>query len=303
MLRVSLFGTIHVSHDPLQGEVKLTHRISLLLAYLLLERNRMHPREVLIGEFWGDSSEQKARNCLNTALWRLRRALELDEEQQVYLLTTEVGVGFNSQSQYWLDVAVFEDTLSQALKKPERLLSPEDANRLASALQLYRGDLLEGVYEDWAIRAREYQRLLYLNGLDCLMRYHLQQADYEQALECAHQILRADPLREEIHREVMRLYALQGNRAEAARQYRLCQDLLDKELGIPPMPETARLYSQILLTGAELAAAPTAASAPANEDLREVVHQLRQANHNFDLARDQLHRALQVLEGWLDRRV
>jgi DNA-binding SARP family transcriptional activator len=282
--------------------VKLTHRISLLLAYLLLERNRMHPREVLIGEFWGDSSEQKARNCLNTALWRLRRALEMDEKQQVYLLTTEVGVGFNSQSQYWLDVAVFEETLAQALKRPEHLLSPEDAARLASALQLYRGDLLEGIYEDWAIRAREYQRLLYLNGLDCLMRYHIQHADYERALECAHQILRADPLREEIHREVMRLHALRGNRAEAVRQYRLCQDLLEKELGIPPMPETACLYSQILLTGAELAVTTTA-STPASEDLREVVHQLRQANRNFDLARDQLHRALQVLDGWLDRRL
>lgn len=300
MLCVSLFGTIQVSHEPLPGEIKLTQRISLLLAYLLLERHRMHPRDVLIGEFWGDYSEEKARNCLNTALWRLRRALELEGGQDHYLLTTDVGIGFNCQSRYWLDVAVFEDQVAQALRKPERQLSPEEAARLSDALQLYHGDLLEGVYDDWAIRAREYQRLLYLNGLDCLMHYHRQQANYDKALDYAHQILRVDPLREEIHREVIRLHALRRNRAEAVRQYKICHDVLDKELGIAPMPETTRLYSQILLTKAEQT---TPAAEPSIEELRQVVHQLRQANHNFDLAQDQFHQALNSLQGWLDRQL
>jgi DNA-binding SARP family transcriptional activator len=298
LLRVSLFGTIRVLHEPLPGEVKLTHRISLLLAYLLLERNRMHPREVLMGEFWGDYSEYKARNCLNTALWRLRRALELDGGDEIYLLTTEGGVGFNCQSQYWLDVAVFEDEMAHVLKRSDGRLDPQAADRLASALQLYRGDLLEGVYEDWAIRAREYQRMLYLSGLNCLVRYHTQRADYDQALEYAQQILRADPLREEIHREVMRLHALQGNRTEAVRQYKACQDLLKKELGIEPMPETANLCTQIMHAGAE---SDRPAALPLDGSLRDVVYQLHQANRNFDLAQEQLRQALKTMERWLER--
>jgi DNA-binding SARP family transcriptional activator len=298
MLRVSLFGTIQVSHHPLQDEVKLTRRISLLLAYLLLERDKMHSREVLIGEFWGDYSEQKARNCLNTALWRLRRALELNGGNEVYLLTTEVGVGFNNQSQYWLDVATFEDQAVQIIKKSQGQLDSEEARRLAGTLKLYRGDLLEGVYEDWAIRAREYQRLLYLNGLECMVRYHSQQGSYNQALEYAYQILRADPLREEVHREVMHLQALRGNRAEAVRQYKVCQELLDKELGIEPMPETSNLYAQILRSRPE-SASPIDTSP--DDSLRELVHQLRQANQNFNLAREQFQLAMQTLEGWLEK--
>jgi DNA-binding SARP family transcriptional activator len=57
-------------------ESNLSRAIMAPLAYLILYRNRPHSREVLTGIFWGDHPENRARSCLSTALWRLRKALE-----------------------------------------------------------------------------------------------------------------------------------------------------------------------------------------------------------------------------------
>ena len=75
-LRVFLFGGFQLAHDDNPtANSKITRGVKALLAYLLLFRHRMHPREVLAGVFWGDHSEDRARSCLSTAIWRLRQAL------------------------------------------------------------------------------------------------------------------------------------------------------------------------------------------------------------------------------------
>ncbi len=75
-LRISLFGNIRIAHADWAADVKITRAVLSLLAYLLVYRRRIHPREVLTALFWGDHSEERARSCLSTALWRLRRVLE-----------------------------------------------------------------------------------------------------------------------------------------------------------------------------------------------------------------------------------
>ena len=52
-------------------------------------------------------------------------------------------------------------------------------------------------------------------------------------------------LREEIHREMMRSYVENGQRALALQQYEICQATLAKELGTSPMEDTQALYTQI----------------------------------------------------------
>ena len=114
ILTVSLFGSMQVSSDRGSVEIKLTRTISTLLAYLLLERHRMHPREILAELFWGDHNQENARNCLNTAVWRLRRSLESRQFSYTqYILTSDGEIGFNRDSDYWLDVAVFEDQVNR----------------------------------------------------------------------------------------------------------------------------------------------------------------------------------------------
>jgi DNA-binding SARP family transcriptional activator len=293
ILRINLFGNVRVQHGNRAHEEKITHKIQGLLAYLLLQRHRTHQREVLAGLFWGDYDPERARGCLNTALWRLRQVLEPKGiPSGYYLRTNSLGeVGFNSQSEHWFDVEVFNTQTRSSLSQPVESISPADIEHLEAAIQLYTGDLLEGFYDDWALREREYMRLVYLNSLIYLMNYHKSQMAYEKSLAYGHQILALDPLREEIHRDLMRLYQASGQRSLAIHQYEVCRKTIALELGIEPMEETQTLYAQ-LAGGSPPQAAPAADSA----GLQQVLSQLRQAGQSFEQAREQFQQALLYLE-------
>jgi DNA-binding SARP family transcriptional activator len=262
---------------------------------LLLERNRLHSRDVLAGLLWGERDQRSARNCLNTALWRLRQALEPDQARHgAYLITLNSGeIGFNRDSDYWLDVAVFDERIQRSLTKPIEQMQAVEARELEACLELYCGDLLEGVYEDWALRAREQERLQYLNGLSVLMQYYQRGKEFDKSLAFGQKIIALDPLREEVHREMMRLYLAKGQRALAAQQYEVCRQCLHDKLGILPLEETQTLYQQIIDGSGGLRQITVERKAV---DMLLVIKELQQANKNFETAQKQFRHALTELE-------
>ena len=249
ILQIKLFGHIQVSHDNWKTQVSISPISQGLLAYLLLQRHRTHTRDALAALFWGEQNEEKAHGCLNTALWRLRSVLEpAGIPHETYLISNHSGeVGFNRTSRHWLDVAMFEEQIKKILTTPVEAVDERKVEKLSDVLQLYRGELLEGHYDDWVLRERERLRSLHLNCLAYLMRYEKFHGAYEKGLAYGRQILELDPLREEVHRELMRLYMENEQRPLAVRQYKACCEILKEELNIEPMAETQALYTQIVL--------------------------------------------------------
>lgn len=296
-LRICLLGVMSITHDEWPVETRLSRTVKELLAYLTLFRHRIHAREVLAGQFWGDHSDEKARSCLSTALWRLRKVLEPDEVPKgTYLLTTPTGdIGFNRESEHWLDIEVFEHHGRELLAKPYQSLQPGEVNQLENALGLYRGELLEGFYDEWALRERERLRSLYLHSLAHLLQYYRHFKSYTKGLACGHKILDLDPLREEIHREMMRLYYRNGQRAQALRQYDNCSKILENELGVPPMEETQLLRVQIFNRSES-----NQMQNRSQVDLRtarEAIREFQQALNDFDRSTARLRRTSKTLEG------
>lgn len=273
LLQITLFGHISVVHPSVSAPLKLTRSAQALLAYLLLQHHLV-PRDVLMEVFWVDHSPDRARSSLTTALWRLRQLLEPNEVRPgTYLIASNTGeVGFNWNSGHWLDTELFERRIYPLLRKPISDLGEEDLKEIESVLTLYRGDLLEGMYEDWALRERERFRTLHLNCLTRLMECHAGRKNFEQSIALAHEILRRDPVREEIHRALMRIYLESGQRTMAMRQYVQCRDLLDQELGVPPLEETQSLYQQIMASSPP--GAWEAAGKPGSQEIAQLVHEL-----------------------------
>jgi DNA-binding SARP family transcriptional activator len=277
-LRIQLFGAVQLSHAGRVQNERLTHSVQSLLAWLLLHRRKVHARETLAGLFWGDESEARGRSCLSTTLWRIRQVLEPEGVPRgTYLIAQPDAVGFNCASDHWLDVAAFEEGVGRHL--------PEDA------VACYTGDLLEGFYDDWALRERERLRMLYLDCLGTLLRRHSESGALEGALRCGQQILALDPLREDIHREVIRLHLRSGHRALARQQYECCRAALEKELGVEPMEETRALCADLLSGGRTRPAKTLAASGKAR-----IVPTLRGAADKLDDARAALADALRLAE-------
>ena len=135
--------------------------------------------------------------------------------------------------------------MEPSLAKPLEALEAEDVQRLKRGVALYRDDMLTGFSDDWALRERELHRRRCLNALSRLMHLSVLQQDFVAAIGFAQQILDRDPLREDIHRELMRLLLISGQRALALRQFEHCRAVLRQELAIQPMRETLALYQQI----------------------------------------------------------
>jgi len=269
--------------------------LQLLLAYLVLNSDRKHARDTLAGLFWGDHPDERARACLNTALWRLRAVLEpAGTLRGTYLETSHGGeIGFNRDSDHWVDVDVFEKQVTNALPQTPDDLSDRDAARLVDALKLYTGDLLDGCFDDWALRERDRLEGLYVDGLEYVMRYHHAHGDLEASGAYGRRVLDLEPTREEVHRALMRVYTAEGRRDRAVKQYNVCREALGRELAIEPSPETTALYAELV---SENGASPSPADGAAVA-LIEAVRGLGSALERVHLAQASLERVVDRLSG------
>jgi DNA-binding SARP family transcriptional activator len=250
MLEIRLLGTGQVRRAGAGDVLQLPPAATNLLAYLLVHRERAQPRDMLASVFWGDLTTDRARRRLNTTVWRLRRALEVDVRRGTYLTVNRAGaIAFNFGGGVWLDVAAFESAMGAALQPVSGPITDEIVRRLSDTVTLYRGELLDGSYETWVLSERERLAELYLAGLTRLLLCHQKRDETEVALRYARQILEHDPLREDVHRLAMRLLADTGRRTQALQQFARCQRLLHEGLGVAPLPETAALASAIRAGG------------------------------------------------------
>jgi DNA-binding SARP family transcriptional activator len=232
-LRIQLFGSpkVFAGEDPLPPF--LTHKSRELFAYLAAHPNRDHPRILLAGLLWPDTTDEKARASFSTELWRLKRVLGNFQDCLV-LSRDEACLAIDPQ---WVDIHTFREFTQK-----------QDYPSMKRAVDLYAGEFMEGCYADWCIFERERLRDLFLKTLENLLVYHETRGEWLDALAYAKRLLGYDPLREELHRSLMKLYVRIGDRPAALAQYRMCAESLEKELGITPMPETRLLFEQIRST-------------------------------------------------------
>lgn len=246
MLELKVFGPGQAFYldQPLPGFP--SRQPWLLLCYLLLYRQQPHSREQLAAVFWGEHSTQASRKYLRNTLWRMRNLLQsAGAPSDEYLLIDSDSLSFSLAGRHWLDAEVFETTITSLQYLSGRELTSDQALQLEQAVNLYTGELLTGIYEDWCLYERERLHLLYLDTLSKLMVFHEFQEDYQSALAYGRRILACDSTREKIHRRMMRLYCLAGNRSAALAQYKVCAQILQEALGITPLGETTHLYRQI----------------------------------------------------------
>jgi len=124
--------------------------------------------------------------------------------------------------------------------------SGTDTALYEEALALYVGDLLPADrYEEWTEPVREELKTLHNDILMELSHLYESQGQIDPAMERLERLLKADPVREEAHRGLMRLFALSGSRDKALRQYQKCAELLRRELGMEPSEEIETLRAEI----------------------------------------------------------
>ena len=255
MLSLRLLGAPSIFDDD--GEIHLpSQKAQALLFYLAAEHQRSFARGQLITLLWEESSDREGRNSLSTVLTRLRQSLP------VFPLRAEGDtLAWQPSPDVWVDLHEFQNVSLS----PQKAASIEShIQRLEAAVALYRGTFLDGFsvrdsegYEEWLRLERERWQQRWLNALEQLIEAYTATGAWAQAIGHARQGLAADPLQERFHRALMRLQYFAGDRAAALSQFRICRDVLERELGVEPDVETLALH-QALVEGTLERPAPSA---------------------------------------------
>jgi DNA-binding SARP family transcriptional activator len=240
MLAVRLLGELEIERDGTTIPSPASQRPWALFAYLALSPRPL-ARADIAGRFWPDVLDASARASLRSALWTLRRALG------EWLVVDRDRAGLRDGDGLWVDVREFE-----------RLVADGDPEH---ALALCRGELLEGLEDEWALARRQRHRERVVELLEALAAAAQAREDVRAALEWTRQQAERDPLDEEVHRRLMRRLEAAGERAAALRVYQSFSERLRRELRIAPSPSTRRVAEE-LRSAPHTPAAPRASARP-----------------------------------------
>jgi DNA-binding SARP family transcriptional activator len=221
-------------------------RVQSLLAYLVLHRSTPQNRSHLAFLLWPDSTEAQAHTNLRQLLYHLRQSLP-DADQ--FLSASKQSLQWlpaNADGTFTLDIQEMEQALAQAEQAEQRQDMTTMRQSLEQVLHLYRGDLLPSCYDEWVVPERDRLRQVFLQAAERLIALLEEEREYSAAIQAAQQLLRQDPLHEATYRQLMRLYALRGDRAAALRVYYTCTKLLDRELGTEPSEVTRAVYEALV---------------------------------------------------------
>lgn len=242
MLRLQLLGAPAILTDGRPTNLS-AQKAQALLFYLAAEASRPLTRGQLVALLWEESGEKEGRNSLSTTLSRLRQALPgapLRAEGDTLAWDESVDVA--------VDIHEFQALLRLAPGEP----AGEIHRRLEAAVALFRGPFLDGfgvresvAFEEWLRVERERWQYRVLNVLDQLIVFERGSGALDRALEHARRAVAIDPLQERFHRALMDILARSGDRAAALAQFRACSELLERELGVEPDPETVALDQEI----------------------------------------------------------
>lgn len=233
VLRVHLFGSLRADVDGIPLPMRVPPKTAPMWAYLLLHRDRPSLRDTLAFTLWPDESEIEARTSLRRHIYQLLHALPPADADRPWLLLGHDTVQWNPDSPYWLDLAEFD-----------RLRASDQA--LDAAVELYRGDLLENIYDDWLYYDRERLRDAYVAALNRLIAQCRVVRDYSRGVEYVRRLQAIDPLHEGAVRQLMTFRYEAGDRNGALRHYKKFAHRLHEELAVEPMPETTALADAIV---------------------------------------------------------
>ena len=178
------------------------------------------------------------------------------------LAVDQTGVWWRDDGACRIDLTAFTAAADQADAALERGDASGFADVAKAAVALYGGDFLPSLYDDWVLAQRERLCRRCVGLLDGLIEV-AGRDDLGSAATYARRRVELQPLEEVGYRTLVDLLARTGDRAAALQAYHRCISVLERDLDVPPSPETVEVYERWF--GAEPRTDPGRATAPARQ--------------------------------------
>lgn len=233
--RVRMLGDLQAESADTSINRFRTRRVGLLLAYLATYQDRSHSREELADMLWPELEPEHAKRNLRQALSSLRRHLEPPGIPAGAVLDTRQSLVSLNPEYLRTDVAEFVRHIREG--------------SLERAIELYRGDLLPGFYEEWVQRERLHLEDQYVSALQGAILVAETDRRFEDAIRFVRLALGKDGLREDLHASLIRLYLAAGRPQSAVQQFEEWQAISLNELKCEPDPALAAMVSPVRRIG------------------------------------------------------
>jgi SARP family transcriptional regulator, regulator of embCAB operon len=237
--------------DHVVGERDLPGR-QARVAFVFLTANRSRPisRSELVDVLWPEQPPHDTDTALSAILSKLRSMLKKagwPAEPTIGTHSRSVGIRFPPDT--WIDI----EEAANAIDEAEGALRAGDPTRAWGfanvVVSIAHRPFLPDSEAPWIEARRVAHRALLTRGLECLAAVSESTGDSSLAIQYSTEILDLEPFRESSYRQLMRLHAAMGNRAEALRVFERCRRLLREELGASPSQQTEALFLEILRAG------------------------------------------------------
>ena len=225
--KISLFGGLKITKDgePIEPPPYRTYG---LLVFLLLREKLPIRRERLGSLLYGDLPDHKIRGRITDHIWHIKKQLP-----GFPLITTTENIDIDRQF-IWVDVKTFQNEVN----------NPQNPGS-EKFLELYQGELLPELYDEWVLVERERWHNHYLRMLHTLINNLIGKEDFDKAIMRMERLLRDEPYDEEVVRLLMQTYSKVGRRGAALAIYEKFHLLSTKQIGLDPDAKTKQIYEVI----------------------------------------------------------
>lgn len=249
-LTINMLGPVEIFRDParpLAADAWTTKRARDILCFIASRRHRRASKDSIIDTFWGEADFDAIEKNFHPTVSHIRKALNSNQPlKQNFLLYRDGDYQLHPNFSYSIDTEEFDRLVAEGEAARRAGQQERYVESYEKALALYRGDFMQSAYDEWVDEHRSYYREQYLRILESLAAAAEKTKEWSRALDLAHQILRDDSFREDIHCTIMRAHAALGNRVAVKEQYESLRKLLRAELGVEPVAETQKIYRELL---------------------------------------------------------
>jgi two-component SAPR family response regulator len=242
-LEVYAFGRGHVlvnGQEIVQWDGALPRKL-----FFYLMDYPLATRDDIFDIFWPELSVKEATNVFHVTKRKIgeRISAQVDDKQNYELTQYKAGFYLPSDkvARYY-DVYEFRTAVEQSMLAAS---DEQEAAHLLRAIDLYRQPFLTTIDMDWTNQRREELEQLYVQALISMARLHKRNGDWQPALGYFVRVIGIVPEREDVHREIMKLYVQQEMYDDACRQYRMLEKAINDSLQIQPSHETQALFEAL----------------------------------------------------------
>ncbi|MDQ3135169.1 MAG: bacterial transcriptional activator domain-containing protein, partial [Acidobacteriota bacterium] len=215
--------------------------------FIASRRHRRASKDTIFDTFWGEADFDVVEKNFHPTVSHIRKALNSKQPiKQNFLLYRDGDYLLNQEYSYSIDTEEFDHLVTTAEAARRAGKQDEYINLYEQAVALYRGNFMQGCYDEWAEEQRAYYREQYLRMLEMLAKVAVKATDWPRVLQLGQEILKDDAFREDVHCMIMQAHAALGNRVAVKDQYESLRRLLRKELGVEPAAETHKVLRQLM---------------------------------------------------------